>query len=474
MSELALFSLLITGYFVIVNTIYLVQMLVAFPAVRRRLKALAFEDFRDIRESGLAPPISMLVPAYNEGRTIIDSVRSLLALQYPRLEVVVINDGSTDDTLERLVAHFGLRLTPRVYWQRIKSKPVRGIYWNPAYPGLWVLDKANGRKADAINAGINLASAPYISVIDGDSVIEGHAMAAMMNAILPQATETVAAGGTVRIANGCGITKAGVETVGPPKTFLGAAQVLEYLRGFLFGRVAWGELGSLMIVSGAFGMFRKDIVVEVGGFRRDTVGEDMDLVVRMHRWMRNARRRYRVVFVPDPVCWTECPETLTGLRKQRERWQRGLGETLEHNRAMLGNPRFGRIGLLAMPYFMVFEYLAPIMEIAGFVILPFGWALGLVEGRLFTLFLGAAFAYGLCLSLATLLLEELSFRRYREAKHLLRLVGVAVLENFGLRQLHTWWRLVAIITWRGRAQSWGSAPRQGFQTISVPRSIAPS
>jgi cellulose synthase/poly-beta-1,6-N-acetylglucosamine synthase-like glycosyltransferase len=261
-SELALFSLLVTGYFVIVNTIYLVQMLVAFPAVRRRLKALAFEDFREIRESGLAPPISMLVPAYNEGRTIIDTVRSLLALQYPRLEVVVINDGSTDDTLEQLVADFGLRLTPRVYWQRIKSKPVRGIYWNPGYPGLWVLDKANGRKADAINAGINLASAPYISVIDGDSVIEGDAMAAIMDAMLPHAAETVAAGGTVRIANGCSITKARVERVEPPKTFLGAAQVLEYLRGFLFGRVAWGELGSLMIVSGAFGIFRKDIVVE--------------------------------------------------------------------------------------------------------------------------------------------------------------------------------------------------------------------
>jgi cellulose synthase/poly-beta-1,6-N-acetylglucosamine synthase-like glycosyltransferase len=472
-SELAFFSLLVTGYFVIVNTIYLVQLFVAFPTVRRRLKALSLEDFRDIRESGLAPPISILVPAYNEGKSIIESVRSLLALRYPRLEVVVINDGSTDDTLQRLIAEFGLRLTPRVYWQRIKSKPVRGIYWSPANPGLWVLDKANGRKADAINAGINLASAPYVCVMDGDSVIEGDAMAAIMNAIMPHAAETVAAGGTVRIANGCGMTRSGVETVEPPKSFLGSTQVLEYLRGFLFGRVAWGELQSLMIVSGAFGIFRKDVLVEIDGFRHDTVGEDMDVVVRMHHWLRRIRRRYRVVFVPDPVCWTECPETLQGLRRQRERWHRGLGETLDHNRVMLANPRFGRIGLLAMPYFMAFEYLAPIMEVAGYVILPVGWALGLVEPPLFLLFVGASFAYGLCLSLATLLLEELSFRRYREAKHLLRLVGVAVLENFGLRQLHSWWRLVALITWRGRAQGWGTAPRQGFQAVSAPRSITP-
>jgi cellulose synthase/poly-beta-1,6-N-acetylglucosamine synthase-like glycosyltransferase len=462
MSELAYLSVLVSGFFVLINTIYLVQLLVAFPAVRRRMKARALEDFRDIEESGLAPPISILVPAYNEGKNIIGSVRSLLALRYPRLEVVVINDGSTDDTLQQLVSEFGLRLTPRVYWQRIKSKPVLGIYWSPAYPGLWVLDKANGRKADAVNAGFNLASAPYVCVIDGDSVLEEDAMAAMMTAILPRAAETVAAGGTVRIANGCGISPAGVTSVGVPGTWLGRTQVVEYLRAFLFGRVAWAEAGSLMIVSGAFGIFRKDVVVEVGGFRHDTVGEDMDLVVRMHRQLRSAGRPYRVAFVPDPVCWTECPETIRGLRGQRERWTRGLGETLDHNRVMLANPRFGTIGLLGMPYYMLFEYLAPIVEIAGFVLLPVGWGLGLLDGVHLIVFLAASWAYGLCLSLATLVLEELSFRRYG-AGHLLRLAGAAVLECLWMRQVHSWWRLVALITWRGRPQSWGQAPRQGFQ-----------
>jgi cellulose synthase/poly-beta-1,6-N-acetylglucosamine synthase-like glycosyltransferase len=189
--------------------------------------------------------------------------------------------------------------------------------------------------------------------------------------------------------------------------------------------------------------------------------------VRMHRSLRSAGRRYRVAFVPDPVCWTECPETLGGLRRQRERWQRGLGETLAHNQVMLANPRYGRIGLFGMPYFMLFEYLAPILEIAGYVILPFAWALGLLSPRLFLLFLGSSLLYGLCLSLTTLLLEECSFRRYRETKHLVRLVAAAVVENFGLRQLHSWWRLVALITWRGRAQTWGSAPRQGFGTVPL-------
>jgi cellulose synthase/poly-beta-1,6-N-acetylglucosamine synthase-like glycosyltransferase len=409
------------------------------------------------------------VPAHNEGPTIVETIRSLLALRYARLEIVVINDGSTDDTLERLIAEFGLRPTPRVYWQQLRCKPVRGIYWSPGCPRLWVLDKVNGRKADAVNAGINLASAPYVSVIDGDTIIEEGAVLAMMHAILPHSADTVAAGGTVRIVNGCRLEGTRAVQVGVPGSFLARAQIVEYLRAFLFGRVGWSELRSLMIVSGAFGIFRKDTLVEIGGFRHDTVGEDMDAIVRMHRKLREAGRRYRVTFVPDPVCWTECPETLAGLRSQRERWHRGLGETLEHNRGMLGNPRYGRIGLFALPYYLLFEYLAPLVETAGFVILPFGWALGLVDWRLFLLFLIASFAYGLVLSFLALVLEELSFRRYREPAQLVKLVMVAVLETVGLRQLQVWWRLVALITWRGRAASWVSVPRKGFQQAGGPR-----
>ena len=462
-AEFLLFTALISGFFVVFNTIQLAVLLIAFRAVRRRLQAIRLEDFSDIERSGLAPPLTILVPAHNEGPTVIDTVRSLLALRYARLEIVVINDGSTDDTLQRLIDEFGLRRTPRVYWQQIKSQPVRGIYWTPDCPRLWVLDKENGRKADAVNAGINLASAPYVSVIDGDTIIENAAILAMMHAILPHSADTVAAGGTVRIANGCRIAGRRDVQVGVPTSFLARAQIVEYLRAFLLGRVGWSELGSLMIVSGAFGVFRKDALVEIDGFRHDTVGEDMDAIVRMHRKLRETNRPYRVAFVPDPVCWTECPETLAGLRSQRERWQRGLGETLEHNRVMLGNPRYGRVGLLAMPYYMLFEYLGPLVEAAGIVILPFGWALGLVSTPLFLIFLMASLVYGTLLSLLALLLEELSFRRYRDPKQLARLVMVTLLENFGLRQLQVWWRLVSLVTWRGRAATWQSIPRKGFQ-----------
>jgi len=467
MSELSWLCILVTAYFALVNSSYLAQALIGWRAVRRRMRAIELEDLRDLGESGLAPPISIVVPAYNEGKSILESVRSLLALRYPRLEVVVVNDGSTDDTLERLIEAFGLQRTPRVYWQRIRSQPVRGIYWSPAHPGLWVLDKLNGRKADAANAGINLASAPYVCVVDGDSMLDPGAMSAIMHAILARPLETVAAGGTIRIANGCEFGASGVTRVRAPAGLLAGSQVLEYLRAFLFGRMAWSELDALLIVSGAFGVFRKDAVVEVGGFRHDTVGEDIDLVVRLHRHLRGAGRPYKVAFVPDPVCWTECPETVRGLRNQRMRWERGLGETLDHNHEALGNRRFGRIGLFALPYMMAFEYLSPLIEVAGWTLLPIGWALGLLDVSSFVWFTAAALVYGLCVSLATLVLEELSFRRYREPADLLRLCRAAVLENFGLRQLHSWWRLVALVTWRGRPQRWDSAARKGFHTAGV-------
>jgi cellulose synthase/poly-beta-1,6-N-acetylglucosamine synthase-like glycosyltransferase len=461
--EFLLFSLITIGYFVIFNTVQLLLLVVAFRAVRRRLRSTRYEDFSGIEQSALAPPLSILVPAYNEGPTIVDTVRALLALQYKALEVVVINDGSTDETLERLVAEFGLTRTPRVYWRQLRSLPVRGIYWSAHYPNLWVLDKTNGRKADAINAGINLARSPYVSVIDGDTIVEYGAILALMHAILPQWTHTVAAGGTVRIANGCQLAGTHAVQVGLPGNLLARAQVVEYLRSFLFGRVGWGELRSLLIVSGAFGVFRKDALVDIGGFRHDTVGEDMDVIVRLHRRGRETGRPHRIAFVPDPVCWTECPETLRGLRRQRERWHRGLGETLEHNRVMLCNPRFGRIGTLAIPYYTFFEYLGPLVETAGLVILPFGWALGLVNSKTLGLFLIASFLYGLILAVLALLMEELSFRRYREPAQLARLLLVAALETFVLRPMQVWWRLVALITWRGRAASWQSAPRKGFQ-----------
>jgi cellulose synthase/poly-beta-1,6-N-acetylglucosamine synthase-like glycosyltransferase len=458
-----IFSSFIIVYFISLNTVYLLLMVGSFFALRRYYLENRFEDFQEVLNFELAPPLSLLVPAHNEGMVIVENVQSLLALRYPRMEIIVINDGSKDDTLERLISGFHLEKTPRVYWKTVECKPVRGIYWNPEYPNLWVIDKENGRKADAINAGINLARYPYVGVIDGDCILDRDAMLRVMKPVIKSRGDVIAAGGTVRIVNGCSVGTGSIARIGTPRNYLANVQIIEYLRAFLFGRVGWGAINSMLIISGAFGVFRKDILVEISGFRHDTVGEDMDVVVRMHRHMRENKRPYSIEFIPDPVCWTECPEDWKMLKSQRQRWQRGLKQSLQHSKIMMLNPKYGRVGMLAMPYFLLFEYLAPLIEVLGYIFLPISWWLGLLDHRIFVLFLASAIVYSLVLSIGSLILEEISFRRYSTPKQLLWLFLYSFLENFGFRQLHAWWRFVALFPPKKNKNPWQSITRKGFQ-----------
>lgn len=459
------FSAFVIFYFLALNTVYLALMVASYFELRAYYQENRFEDFQEVINFELAPPLSLLVPAYNEGKLIVESVASLLALRYPRLEIIVINDGSKDDTLAQLISAFELQKTPRVYWKTVECQPVHGIYWNPAYPQLWVIDKVNGRKADAINAGINLAQYPYVAIIDGDGILDRDSILRAMKPIIKNRTEVVAAGGTVRIVNGCRVGAGNIAEVRTPNNFLAGVQIVEYLRAFLFGRIGWNMIDGLLIISGAFGVFRRDVLVEIQGFRHDTIGEDMDAVVRMHRHLREQGRPYRLAFIPDPVCWTECPENWQMLKSQRQRWQRGTLQTLSHSRRMLFNPRYGRIGLLVMPYFLIFEYLSPLIETMGYIFMPVGWFLGLLDSRVFVLFLGATVVYGLLLSLGSLVLEEISFRRYSKPGQLLRLFFYAFLENFGYRQIHAWWRLMAMLPPKKNQNLWQSIARKGFEKV---------
>ncbi|HWQ33056.1 MAG TPA: glycosyltransferase [Blastocatellia bacterium] len=457
------FTWFVVTYFLALNTIYLCLMIGSYFGLRRYHLENRYEDFQEVVSFELAPPLSLLVPAHNEGRVIVENVRSLLGLRYPRMEIIIINDGSKDDTLEQLINGFDLELTPRVYWKTVECQTVRGIYWNPACPNLWVIDKVNGRKADAINAGINLARYPYVCVIDGDCILDRDAMLRVMKPVIRNRWETMAAGGTVRIVNGCRVGPGLIAEVRTPKSYLANVQIIEYLRAFLFGRMGWEAVDGLLIISGAFGVFRRDVLVEINGFRHDTIGEDMDVVVRLHRHLRKQKRPYRIAFIPDPVCWTECPEDWKMLCSQRQRWQRGLRQALQHSREMLFNPKYGRIGLIVMPYFVIFEYLAPLVEVLGYLFLPLSWFLGLLDHRVFVLFLATAIVYSLLLSLGSLVLEEISFRRYSTPRQLLRLFFYAVLENFLFRQVHAWWRFAALFPPRKSRNLWESIARKGFE-----------
>ena len=445
-------------YFIGINSGYIMLNLLSLGSLRRYVEEHSLDDLPR-SYSGFEPPVSILVPAYNEEATIASSVRSMLQLDYPEFEIIVINDGSKDGTLAALQREFALVPFPEARWQRLATRPVRAIHRSTTHPSLRVIDKENGGKADALNAGINAARYPLFCSVDADSVLERESLKRVIEPFLENPL-TIASGGTVRVANGCQVSGGFLVSVGLPANLLALLQIVEYLRAFLFGRLGWSPLNAVLIISGAFGVFRKESVIMVGGYRPDTVGEDMELVMRLHRWHRLRRLPYRITFVPDPICWTEVPESLRVLKNQRVRWQRGLCESLGSNLKLLCHPRGGAPGWIAFPFMALFEWLGPLIEVAGYIFMVAGFMLGLVSIEAFVTFMIVVFGFGLVLSVSALLLEELSFHIYPKLRQLAILWAMVIVENLGYRQLNSLWRLWGLIRWMfGPKGSWGEMTR---------------
>ena len=455
----------IIAYLFVLSTIYFVLLLIGFfEMIRHRFAYRDADENRVLEASPLVPPVSILAPAYNEAASICESVRAMLALTYPEFEVIVINDGSKDDTLRLLIEEFHLYRSARFYENVLPGKPVRGIYESMDPIPLVVIDKENGGKADALNAGINVARYPLVCAADCDSLLETDALLRVARPFLEDPDRMLAVGGIVRVANGCQIGGGRVLKVDLPRTWMGRCQVVEYLRSFLGGRVAFSAFNSLIIISGAFGLFSKRAVLAVGGYRTDTVGEDMELIVRLHRWARLKKMDYRIVFQPDPVCWTEVPESFKILRRQRNRWQRGSFETFWIHRDMVFRPKFGGLGMFTFPYFILFETFGPLVELAGYGLTLLGLCLGIFHLEVVYLFFLAAVLYGMILSTASVILEELSTKRYPQVRNLLVLIATSLIENLGYRQLMTFWRAMAFVDLARGNKSWGAMERQGLRS----------
>ncbi len=455
------FNILALSYFVLLNTTYLITTILAFRALRQYTRKLKAVDVEELISSAGAPPITLIAPAYNEEPTCVEAVKALLLQKYPDYEILVINDGSRDKTLERLVRAFNLQPANRLATAEIPTARVRGVYQSQRLPNLWVIDKENGGKADALNVGINYCQTPLFCALDADSLLEREALIRVVRPFLEDA-RTVAAGGIIRIVNDCEVEQGRVTRIRLPRRLLARFQVLEYLRAFMAGRMGWDVLDLTLIISGAFGVFRRKTVVDIGGYSTDTVGEDMELIIRLHRHCREQNIPYRIVYVGDPVAWTECPETIRVLGRQRDRWQRGLYESLMRNRRMLLNPRYGRIGLVAFPYFFFMEMLGPVIELFGYFTFTAALILGRASGPYILAFFMVAFAFGVVLSVAAVGLEELSLYRYPRLSDLLRLFGLAVVENFGYRQLTAYWRIRGFFSGLRGVKGWGQMERKGF------------
>ena len=463
---LEIFGICAVAYFAALNLTYIGFTAVAWRSIMAHLHARRFSGAGEALASPLTPPVSILLPAYNEEAGIVESVHSLLALRYPEHEVIVVNDGSRDTTVARLTEAFDLVPVDKALRDSLATKPVRGTYVSRREPQLWLIDKENGGKSDALNAGLRAARYPYVCAVDADAILEEDALLRVAKPIIDDPDLVVAAGGIVRIANGCTVERGQVVDVRLPKSRLATLQVVEYFRAFLVGRVGWSRLRSLLIISGAFGLFRREAVEAAGGYSTDTVGEDAELVVRMHRHGRERGEDYRIEFVPDPVCWTEAPESLRVLSRQRRRWQRGLAETLWRHKAMFGRPRYGALGLIALPYFLVFELIGPLFELTSFVLVPLAYAFGMLDLAILVAFAIVALLLGVLLSVAALALEEFSFRRHPHGREVLRMLVYAVTENFGYRQMTDWWRLLGLWDVVRRRQGWGDMKRKGFAVLT--------
>lgn len=455
-------------YYLVSNLINLALLVVAIhknTLHRHRLAGLRLEG---LRSSPFTPPISLVVPARNEELCIVANVGSLLRLDYPELEVIVVNDESSDNTMERLLESFGLRRAPILYVAEIETAAVNAIYRSATHPRLLVLDKRSaGCKADAINAGINAASSPYVCVVDADSILEKSSLSHIMAGIISDPERVVAVGGIVRILNGSKVQGAELKEVHLPRTHIEMLQIIEYLRAFLVGREAWAAFNLLPIISGAFGIFRRDLLLKINGFRADAVGEDFDLIVRLHRYLHEHKFDYHINFIPDPTCWTEAPSDYTSLGRQRARWHKGLLDTLWSTRDMLFRKQYGRIGWITLPYMWLFECLSPLIELLGYVTIVLALLLGCLSQHFFLEFLLFGYAFATLISVGSVLLEEMNYRRYSSWSEVAWLLIYCLFEHFPYRQMTMFWRLRGMWEYLRGDLSWHQVKRTGASTSAA-------
>jgi cellulose synthase/poly-beta-1,6-N-acetylglucosamine synthase-like glycosyltransferase len=464
LDALVAFSLLVTAYFVLWNALQVAMSPLAGVVLWRHQRRHTRRARRLADDVAVPPLVSIVVPACNEELTIVESIRALLALDYPPRELVVVNDGSTDGTLALLERTFQLVPAPLAYIQPLSAAPVRGIYRSICQPDLVVVDKENGGcKADAINAGINAAAGVLVLTIDADTVLEADALS---RAVVPFLEDpvTVAVGGNIGIANGCHIEGGRVTKVTLPRSWLARFQVVEYMRSFLLFRLACASQNAVVIISGAFGLFRRDAVIAIGGYDRTAVGEDMDLTIRLQRHFRERRQPARITFDPNTLCWTQAPEDWRSLRLQRCRWRRGLMQTLWRHRRMVGNPRFGTVGLGALPYVSFFEGLGPLLECGGYLVTIVAALLGYLRWDYVWMMAVVSVLFGVTVTLLAILMNDIAMRQYIRGPDLALLVVVAVLENVGYRQINSLWGCLGTVQALTGKGGWGSMKRRAFRT----------
>ncbi|MEM9895249.1 MAG: glycosyltransferase [Bacteroidota bacterium] len=445
-------------------TSYLVFAVLSSIEVSKYMNVRKFTDYNDLLGSNFAPSVSLVAPAYNEEPSIVDSLRSMMSLEYNNYEVIVVNDGSTDQTLRKVIEAFDLVKVPMCIVPKIDTRKILAIYKsrNKAFKKLTVINKVNGGKADALNAGINVSSRRLVTCMDVDCVLEPDAIQKMVKPFMEE-SDVIASGGVVRIANSCKIENGRLVQVNLSKNWLARFQIIEYFRAFLLSRLAWTKVNGLLLISGAFGMFDRKLLVEAGGYRTDTVGEDMELVVRLRSYMIKKKQKFKVSLIPDPLCWTEVPSTDAALNKQRNRWTRGTMEVLSMHSYLFFNYRYGVMGLFSFPFWFYFEWLAPLVEICGLAYSIYALLTGSIYWPIFLSLFALIYSFSVFFSIFALHTEDRSFHKYDSSEDKLKLIISCLLEPFLYHPRLVWAAVLGNIDYLKGKKSWGEMTRSGFK-----------
>lgn len=452
--------IILLTYFISINAIYTILALASQRSNVLRIKQSQYTDFDDIIKSFLTIPVSIITPAYNEERVIVNNVYSCLKLIYPEFEVIIVNDGSNDDTLKILIEEFQLYPVDYFYKVSVKTAQIKTFYRSQNYDNLLVIDKVNSGKADSLNAGVNAAKYRYICATDADSIFAPDGMIRIMRLVLLDPQKTIAVGGQIRISNGLVVKKGETVKLSLPKKIIPSIQVIEYLRTFIANRLGWTSINALLVISGAFGLWRKDVIFEQGGFDPGTSTEDIEMTFALHHLFRDRDEDYSIVNLPDPVTWTEAPETFGDLFRQRERWQRAMIETFFKYKRMFFNPRFGTVGLLGMPYYFFYEILGPFFEIYGYILILIAIFYKFLNPVEFVLFLAVSIGYSAFISLIGLFLEQYDYDTF-SFSDLPKLIILALLEPFWYRQYIDFARITATFNVLRGKKEWRGPVRKG-------------
>lgn len=455
-------------YACVLFTMYLFNAILSILELRSYSNKNKYVNYKSMLAFEKLPTVSIIAPAYNEEKTIIDNIKCLISLQYQNFEIIIVNDGSTDNTLSKVIEYFDLVKVNRAYKLELNCAPIRSIYQskNPAYNHLVLIDKENGGKADALNAGINVSQNELFLAIDVDCILESDALLKMVKPFIDDNKNVViASGGVVRIANSSEVTNGRISKINYPRNFWAKFQVLEYFRAFTLGRMAWSKLNGLLIISGAFGLFDRKRVVSVGGYDKNSVGEDLELVVRLRRYMHDVeKRKYRVAFIPDPLCWTEVPESYRVLSRQRNRWTRGAIDTILKHKRMFLNPKYGLVGMLSFPYWVVFEWLAPVIQMVGLIYLFLMIIFGLLNMHVFITLLLFVLSFSVMYSLFAIFFEAYTYNKYKGVSYLSQAVLFIFLEMFIYQPLNMVFSLSGHFDFyfKKNKKNWGVMTRRGF------------